>query len=86
MVETDITASITANQIGQAVILVIMYVRTFKPVIIVFICNINVFDITLTDNFHYHGQSVDTGEISNAPKVRKQSYKLMDGQCLVIQF
>ena len=21
------------------------------------------FDITLTDNFHYHGQSVDTGKI-----------------------
>jgi preprotein translocase subunit SecD len=42
MVETDITASITASQIGQAVILVIMYmyVRTFKPVIIVFICNV----------------------------------------------
>jgi hypothetical protein len=45
-------ASITASFIGQAVRLVIMYVETFKTVIIVFI-GYNVFDVTMTDNFYY---------------------------------
>ena len=43
-------ASITTSLIGQAIRLVIMYVETFKTVIIVFIGYI-VFDVTMTDNF-----------------------------------
>ena len=39
-VETDIMASLAASPIGQAVILVIMYVETFKTVAIIFIGNV----------------------------------------------
>ena len=38
-VETDISASIKANQKGRAMILMIMFVRTFKTDVIVFIGN-----------------------------------------------
>ena len=38
--DTEIIASTTASPIKQAVILVIMYVKTFKTVVIVFIVNI----------------------------------------------
>jgi hypothetical protein len=38
--ETEIITSITASPIKQAVILVIMYVKTFKTAVIVFIVNI----------------------------------------------
>jgi hypothetical protein len=38
--ETDIMASLAASPIGQAVILVIMYVETFKTVAIIFIGNV----------------------------------------------
>jgi len=40
MVETDITATITVSSITQAVILMIMYVKTFNTNVIVFISNI----------------------------------------------
>ena len=52
-VETDIITGIAcaASQIGRAVILVIMYVKNLKPNIIVFIGNVIMFDVTLTDNF-----------------------------------
>ena len=39
-VKTDIMDSITVSPIGQGVILVIMYVETFKTVVIVFIGNV----------------------------------------------
>jgi len=39
-VETDIMDSIAVSPIGLAVILVIMYVETFKTVVIVFIGNV----------------------------------------------
>ena len=39
-VKTDIIASIAASPIGQVVILLIMYVETFKTVVIVFISNV----------------------------------------------
>ena len=48
-VETNIVANITANLIGEAVILVLMYVKTFKSDIIVFIFNV----IMLTDKNLY---------------------------------
>ena len=38
--DTEIIASTTASPIKQAVILVIMYVKTFKTAVIVFIVNI----------------------------------------------
>ena len=53
-VETDIIPNIRESPIGKAVILVIMYVETFKTVVII---SHNVFDITLTDNIQY-GQSI----------------------------
>ena len=37
-VETDIITSMTVSPTGTAVILVIMYVKTFKTDVIVFIC------------------------------------------------
>ena len=51
-VETDIITSIKASLIGQAVILVVMYVETFKTDVIVL--SYNVSDITLTDDFQFH--------------------------------
>jgi len=41
-------------------ILVNIYVKTFKTDIIVF----HVFDVTLTDNFQYQGQFIDTVNIT----------------------
>ena len=54
-VETDIIPNIRESPIGKAVILVIMYVETFKTVVII---SHNVFDVTLTDNIQYHGQFI----------------------------
>ena len=48
-IKTDIIASIAASPMEQDVIPVIVYVDTFKPDIIIFICSM--FDITLTDHF-----------------------------------
>ena len=39
-IETETVTSIAASLIGQAVILVIMYVKIFKIDIIVFICKV----------------------------------------------
>jgi hypothetical protein len=47
--ETDITTNIATSLIGQAVILVIMYGKTFKTDFIVFIS----IDVTLTYIFQY---------------------------------
>lgn len=55
--------SITASLKGETAILVILYVETFKTDIIVLYVSYNVFDITLTDDVQYHGQSVDTENI-----------------------
>jgi hypothetical protein len=66
-VKTDIIFSRSVSLIGCVVILVIMYVETFKTDVIVFVCNVyNVFKVTLTDNFQYQSQSnsVDTDTIS----------------------
>jgi hypothetical protein len=60
-VETRIIARIGAISIGRAVILVIIYVETFKTDFIVFIVT---FDATLTDNFQYQGQFVDSDNIT----------------------
>ena len=62
-VETDIIASIAASLIEGAVILVIMYVQTFKTDTIVFI-SIEHHVVTLTDIFQYQCQSVDTDSIT----------------------
>ena len=59
-VETDIIPNIRESPIGKAVILVIMYVETFKTVVSI---SHNVFDITLTDNIQY-GQSIDIKNIT----------------------
>ena len=59
---TDIIVRITANPTGRVVMLVKMYVETFKTDIIAFI-NRNVFDVTLIDNSQYHSQSQDTEDI-----------------------
>jgi len=46
-------------------ILVIMYVKIFKTdMIIIFIGNLIMFDVTLTDNFQYQSQLVDTDNIT----------------------
>jgi hypothetical protein len=67
-VKTDIINGIAcaASQIGRAVILVIMYVKSLpvKPNIIVFIGKVIMFDVTLTDNFQYHNHFVDTDNIA----------------------
>jgi len=52
-VETDIIASITASPVGQAVILLIMYVETFKT-------DVFVLNVTLSNLFQYYGQYVNT--------------------------
>ena len=62
-VETDIIASIAASLIEGAVILVIMYVQTFKTDTVVFI-SIEHHVVTLTDIFQYQCQSVDTDSIT----------------------
>jgi hypothetical protein len=49
-VETDNIASIEAGPIGQAVIVVIMFLKTFKTKIVVFYCyGHNLFNIKLTE-------------------------------------
>jgi hypothetical protein len=64
-VETHIIASMTASPIGSAVILVIMYAETFKNDVNSFYrLHHSVFDITLTDNFQYQNQFVDTDNIT----------------------
>jgi hypothetical protein len=55
----------TASPIGSAVILVIMYAETFKNDVNSFYrLHHSVFDITLTDNFQYQNQFVDTDNIT----------------------
>lgn len=44
-------------------ILVVMYAKTFKTYVIVFLYNIIMFEDTQTDNFQYPSQSVDTENI-----------------------
>jgi len=56
-VDKTLGASIT-SPIGPIVTLVIMYVETFKTDVNVFIGNVRYkFDVTLTDEIHYHHQS-----------------------------
>ena len=64
-VETDIITSIAARPIGRAVILVIMYVETFKTknIILLLVMSLNVTEVTLTDNFLYQSEFVDTDNI-----------------------
>ena len=59
-VETDILNNIAASPIGQIVILG-MFVKTFKTDVIVFIGNVIIY---LTDNFHYQSQFVNTDNIT----------------------
>ena len=61
-VETDIIDSIAASLINPTVILVIMYVETFKTDVIIFTSN--VFDITLTNSFQYQSLFVNTENIT----------------------
>ena len=65
-VETDITTSITTNSIGQDAILVVMYVETFKLTLLFSSVTSydNVFDVTMTDNFQYQCQFIDTHKIT----------------------
>jgi hypothetical protein len=58
-VETDIIVSITASPKGWATIVVIMYVKTFKIDVIVFMGNII---MCLTYKFQF--QSIDTDNIT----------------------
>jgi len=54
-VEIDIITNNTERPIARVVILVIMYVETFKPDIVVFYRLLHdEYDITLTDHFQYH--------------------------------
>jgi hypothetical protein len=59
-VETDILNNIASSPIGQVVILG-MFVKTFKTDVIVFIGNVIIY---LTDNFHYQSQFVNTDNIT----------------------
>jgi len=72
-VETDIITSISASLIRRSAILVVMYVEIFKADIIGFI---DVFDVTLTYNFHYQRQFVNTGNITQWDK--RQNVKIND--------
>ena len=64
-IEIDIICSIASSLIGKAVILVIMYVKTFETVVNVFIYNVlYVFGVTQTDNFQYQNQIVDIDNIT----------------------
>jgi hypothetical protein len=51
-VETELIANISANPIGRPLILVVIYVKTFKTDVIVFISDIIMCNITPTDYFH----------------------------------
>jgi len=66
-VETDIITSIATSLIGRArqdkILVMYHYVKTFKNDTIVFIANITVIDVSLTDNFQYQNQSFDTYNI-----------------------
>jgi len=44
--------------------LVVMHVETFKTAVTVFICNVIMFDGTLTDNFQLQSQLIDAGNIT----------------------
>jgi hypothetical protein len=59
-VKTDIITSITARLMEWAVIVLTMYVKTFKTHVIFLSVSHNVFDISLTNNFQHQSQSVDT--------------------------
>ena len=54
-------------------VLVIMYVKTFKTNIIVFICNIIM--VLLTNNLQYQSKSVDTENISLS-EINENMYQL----------
>jgi hypothetical protein len=43
--ETNIIASLTTSPKGRVLILVMMYIETVKA-------EVNIFEVTLTDNFH----------------------------------
>ena len=62
-VETDIISSISASPIGRIVIVLIMIVEKIKTDVIIVNC-INHHAITRTDILQYHGQSVDTENIT----------------------
>jgi len=71
-------ANITTSLIGQAVILEIMYFATFKTGILLFLSLTSqmYFDITLTNNFYYESQFVDTDNITQVrPKEKCSNYK-----------
>ena len=82
-VETDIIASITVSIAGGSVILVIMFVKTFKTDIIGFFWQrLNVFDVTLKVNFRYHHQSVDIENIARWDR-RKNVWITNIAGCLI---
>jgi hypothetical protein len=73
-VETDIIFSITVSPIGWAVVLVIIYVETFKTDILLFLLvNHNAFVVTLTNNFHLK-LTICFGEITGG---KSPNYQLM---------
>ena len=73
-VETDIIFSITVTLIGWAVVLVIIYVETFKTDILLFLLvNHNAFVVTLTNNFQLK-LTICFGEITGE---KSPNYRLM---------
>jgi hypothetical protein len=65
-VETDIDTSIAVRLIGEAVILVIMYVKTFRIDIIYFISNVIMCLMShWQDNLQYQCQFIDTYNIKS---------------------
>jgi hypothetical protein len=65
-VETDIDTSIAVRLIGEAVILVIMYVKTFRIDIIYFISNVIMCLMShWQDNLQYQSQFIDTYNIKS---------------------
>jgi hypothetical protein len=60
-VETNIITSVSVSPMERAVILVIMYVKTFKTDIIDFIGQIR---MCLIDHFLYHSPFIDTHNIT----------------------
>ena len=65
-VETDIDTSIAVRLIGEAVILVIMYVKIFRIDIIYFISNVIMCLMShWQDNLQYQSQFIDTYNIKS---------------------
>ena len=54
--------------------LVVMHVETFKTAVTVFICNVIMFDGTLTDNFQLQSQFIDAGNIT--PRDQRQNVQI----------